>query len=205
MLVRRDLYLQVGGFDEDELGVAWNDTDFCLRLREQGYRVVMNPQAELIHLGSASRGDAKNDREVGVMFDRWKSVIESDPYYNPNWSRLDTEFRPRTRLDEASHFHYTPAGFRIPTHDGQGESVALEPGLDLGEICRNQSAEIGRLGQRLAALERSEQVIRWLASRPLFQRLRRSGSVDRAFHLLRRTSRRRWVRSLLIRVGLIAR
>ena len=54
-LVKRELYLQVGGFDEN-LAVTFNDVDFCLRLREAGYRIVWTPYAELIHHESASRG-----------------------------------------------------------------------------------------------------------------------------------------------------
>ncbi len=54
-LVKREVYLQVGGFDEN-LAVTFNDVDFCLRLREAGYRILWTPYAELIHHESASRG-----------------------------------------------------------------------------------------------------------------------------------------------------
>jgi glycosyltransferase involved in cell wall biosynthesis len=105
-LVRRDVYLQLGGFDEN-LAVAFNDIDFCLRLRESGYRVVWTPYAELIHHESSSRGlddsEQKQIRflaEVDYMRSKWHDVLQRDPFYNPNLS-LDDElftlaFPPRT-------------------------------------------------------------------------------------------------------------
>ena len=54
-LVKREAYLQVGGFNEN-LAVTFNDVDLCLRLREAGYRILWTPYAELIHHESASRG-----------------------------------------------------------------------------------------------------------------------------------------------------
>ena len=60
-LVKREVYLQVGGFDEN-LAVTFNDVDFCLRLREAGYRILWTPYAELIHHESASRGFRRQQR-----------------------------------------------------------------------------------------------------------------------------------------------
>ena len=56
MAVRRSVYQEVGGFDEVNLTVSYNDVDFCLRLRERGYRIVWTPHAVLDHLESVSRG-----------------------------------------------------------------------------------------------------------------------------------------------------
>ena len=56
MLVRRSAYLEIGGFDEQNLKVAFNDVDFCLRLAQQGYRIIYTPYAEFYHHESASRG-----------------------------------------------------------------------------------------------------------------------------------------------------
>ena len=56
MLVRKATYLKVGGFDEVNLPVAFNDVDFCLRLRRAGFLIVWTPHAELYHHESASRG-----------------------------------------------------------------------------------------------------------------------------------------------------
>ncbi|MDA7417781.1 glycosyltransferase family 2 protein [Xenophilus arseniciresistens] len=97
LVVRKALYDQVGGLDEDVFAVAYNDVDFCLRLREAGYRNIWTPYAELIHHESATRGtDVKAqpserfERERTAMFARWQSLIDHDPAYNPNL-RLDAE------------------------------------------------------------------------------------------------------------------
>lgn len=107
MLVRRSVFEEVGGLDE-RLQVAFNDIDFCLRLREHGYRNIWTPFAELYHHESASRGsedtDEKKDRfanEVRFMLDRWGGVLADDPAYNPNLSlqslNFELAFPPRKR------------------------------------------------------------------------------------------------------------
>jgi GT2 family glycosyltransferase len=83
MMVRREVFEQVGGFDE-ELSVAYNDVDFCLRVREAGYRIVWTPYAELYHHESASRGFAMDAREIAHFQKRWGGIVKHDPYYNPN-------------------------------------------------------------------------------------------------------------------------
>lgn len=105
-LVKREAYLQVGGFDEN-LAVTFNDVDFCLRLREAGYRVLWTPYAELIHHESASRGfdniapkQVRFLAEVDYMKSKWHHILQRDPFYNPNLS-LDEDlftlaFPPRT-------------------------------------------------------------------------------------------------------------
>ena len=65
-LVKREVYLQVGGFDEN-LAVTFNDVDFCLRLREAGYRILWTPYAELIHHESASRGFDDSSAETSPI------------------------------------------------------------------------------------------------------------------------------------------
>jgi GT2 family glycosyltransferase len=105
-LVKRELYLQVGGFDEN-LAVTFNDVDFCLRLREAGYRILWTPYAELIHHESATRGfdnsapkQVRFLAEVDYMKSKWGHILQRDPFYNPNLS-LDENlftlaFPPRT-------------------------------------------------------------------------------------------------------------
>jgi len=101
LVVRRELYCLVGGLDAVNLPVAYNDVDFCLRLREQGYRTVWTPYAELIHHESLSRGKDTHgenrrrlDRESAYMRQRWGALLESDPYYNPNLSLCHRDYRP---------------------------------------------------------------------------------------------------------------
>lgn len=96
MVVRKALYEQLGGLDEQNLGVAYNDVDFCLRLQEAGYRNVWTPYAELLHHESATRGlesaasQERLARESAWMRSRWPALIAADPAYNPNLT-LDTE------------------------------------------------------------------------------------------------------------------
>ncbi len=89
MMVRKEVFDQVGGFDES-LPIAYNDVDFCLRVRQAGYRIVYTPAAELYHIESASRGYRTSEKEAIEMQRRWAKVIMNDPYYNPNLT-LDHE------------------------------------------------------------------------------------------------------------------
>lgn len=95
MVMRTELFKIVGGFDEKNLSVAFNDVDICLRVLEKGYRNIWTPDAELIHHESISRGSDNNrlaefQKEVLFMQLRWQSIIQDDPAYNPNFS-LDNE------------------------------------------------------------------------------------------------------------------
>jgi GT2 family glycosyltransferase len=105
LLLRREVFERVGGLDE-QLKVAFNDVDLCLRLCEAGYRNVWTPFAELYHHESASRGredsPEKQERflgEVRYMETRWACLLQHDPAYNPNLSldsvNSDFAFPPR--------------------------------------------------------------------------------------------------------------
>lgn len=93
MMVKRSIFEQVHGFEE-ELAVAFNDVDFCLRVRQLGYLVVYNPYVELYHYESKSRGteDSKEkvrrfQSEIEFMRCRWEDLLKKgDPYYNKNLS-----------------------------------------------------------------------------------------------------------------------
>jgi len=97
LLVRREIYDEVGGLNETNLKVAFNDVDFCLKVREAGYRNVWTPFAELYHLESVSRG-AEDDpvkiarfrSEIAYMQRKWGPALTSDPFYSPNLT-LDHE------------------------------------------------------------------------------------------------------------------
>jgi len=91
MVIKKSIYQEVGGLDEINLKVAFNDVDFCLRVREAGYRNIWTPYAELYHHESATRGyedtPEKQMRfrdEVCYMQKRWADTLFSDPAYNPN-------------------------------------------------------------------------------------------------------------------------
>ncbi|HVS51932.1 MAG TPA: glycosyltransferase [Opitutaceae bacterium] len=91
LLVRRAIFEQVGGFNENALAIAFNDIDLCLRIRAAGYRNLWTPFAELYHHESASRGkedtpekQARFAREVDYMRTTWGPLLDHDPAYNPN-------------------------------------------------------------------------------------------------------------------------
>ena len=105
LLCRREDYIAVGGLNEIELPVNFNDVDFCLRLGKLGKRILWTPHARLRHLESASRGkdllpeqQARFEREKRYMRKNWTAVFTHDPFYNCNLN-----------LDRYSH-----AGLAIP-------------------------------------------------------------------------------------------
>lgn len=89
MVMRKSVWREVGGFDEQNTPNAYSDVDFCLRCSENGYRSVFTPFAQLTHEQSASRGPENSpafDDAVSYMKKRWGDKIARDPYYNPNLS-----------------------------------------------------------------------------------------------------------------------
>jgi len=100
LAIRKSVYEEVGGLDADNLAVAFNDVDFCLKIRAAGYDIVWTPHAELFHHESASRGEdiapaakARFDAEVAVMRDRWGDILERDPFYNPVFSLQHADYQ----------------------------------------------------------------------------------------------------------------
>lgn len=97
MIFKRSVFDHVEGLDEEHLSVAFNDVDFCLRVRNAGYKIVWTPFAELYHLESATRGQENNSEkkarfksEVEYMVGTWGEQLTNDPYFNSNLS-LDYE------------------------------------------------------------------------------------------------------------------
>ena len=83
MLVRTAVFDQVGGFDTN-FARDFNDIDFCLRVREVGYRVAWTPYAHLTHHEGASIVRSTADPQEAAMFaDRWAAALNSDPFYSP--------------------------------------------------------------------------------------------------------------------------
>lgn len=107
MLSKKSLFQQVGGFRE-ELAVAFNDIDYCLKIRALGKKVVYNPYALLYHYESKSRGledtpekVERFNREVARFIGYWPEiVIGGDPYYNPNLTLRKSNFALRDLLKE---------------------------------------------------------------------------------------------------------
>jgi glycosyltransferase involved in cell wall biosynthesis len=119
LVVRRDHYLAVGGLDEQHLAVAFNDVDFCLKLKEHGLRNVWTPYAVLYHHESVSRGieddpskEARFRREADYILYRWERAIRRDPAYSPNLTLNDEQFNlafpPRVSLADAYWYRWLP-------------------------------------------------------------------------------------------------
>lgn len=104
MMVDRRAWEAAGGFNED-LAVAFNDIDFCLKVREAGYLVVYEPNVELYHYESKSRGyedtpekQKRFNREIQYMKEHWSHILEEgDPYYNKNFSLNTCNYTLRKR------------------------------------------------------------------------------------------------------------
>ncbi len=102
MMTKKSVFEQVGGLDE-ELQIAYNDIDYCLKVRSSGKLVVYNPFAVLHHYEYKSRGVentaeklARYNREVDLFTSRWADLIGAgDPYYNPNLTRRYQDFSLR--------------------------------------------------------------------------------------------------------------
>ncbi|MDR6984053.1 GT2 family glycosyltransferase [Rheinheimera pacifica] len=99
LVMRKSLYQQVNGLDEQNLVVAFNDVDLCLKVQQAGYRNLWTPYAELYHYESKSRGKedtpekkARELREILYMQHKWQQQIASDPYYSPNLTRIREDF-----------------------------------------------------------------------------------------------------------------
>lgn len=102
MMVKKSVFEEVGGLTE-ELQVAFNDVDFCMKVRQAGKLVVYNPYVELYHYESKSRGledtpekVARFNNEIKIFSKRWPEILEKgDPYYNPNLTLESQDFSLR--------------------------------------------------------------------------------------------------------------
>lgn len=99
VMVKKEVFEEVSGFDP-ELAVAFNDIDFCLKVRKAGYLIIYNPYAELYHYESKSRGQEDTEekirrfqREIEIFHEKWYDfLLKGDPYYNPNLTLTETNF-----------------------------------------------------------------------------------------------------------------
>lgn len=100
LLVKKSVYDSVGGLDEKNLTVAFNDVDFCIRLNKAGFRNIWTPYALLYHHESATRGQdtslekrARFIGEVNYMLNTWEKELANDPFYNPNLNMDFPDFK----------------------------------------------------------------------------------------------------------------
>ena len=111
LLLRKTTFDEVGGLNERDLTVAFNDVDLCLKVHKAGYRNLWTPYAELYHHESISRGREDNPekiarfkREVDYMLNTWHTNTLFDPYYNPNLTieRENFSISMLSRVDTSS-------------------------------------------------------------------------------------------------------
>ena len=97
-MTSKELWDELGGMNQ-ELAVAYNDVDYCLRVRESGYRVMWTPFAELIHHESLTRGYDEHPKqrerlakESDLFISLWGDSLKNDPAYSPNLTSESTNF-----------------------------------------------------------------------------------------------------------------
>ncbi|MBI3796722.1 MAG: glycosyltransferase [Deltaproteobacteria bacterium] len=128
LMLRPELFQQVGGLDEEHLPFAFYDIDLCLRIRALGYRNLWTPYAEFYHDESASRGHQETSERPGQLAaavtylqQRWGALLAHDPAYNPNLA-LDREsfmlaFPPRGQKPRLAEAATTPPAIAVRWSD----------------------------------------------------------------------------------------
>lgn len=149
MMVRRDLYLEMGGMNESDLPVSFNDVDLCLRLRKNGYLIVYTPFAVLRHREFGSRHPEVAPDELSYLVREWHSELACDPYYNPNLS-LDTA-EPIIDLSKPE------ALCRVYTHEQTYQTTeAISEGNPVGQEFFIVEDGLAAVAVRIARYEGSE-------------------------------------------------
>lgn len=113
LMLRRAAFDAAGGFDE-ELAVALNDVDLCLKVRQVGYKILFNPYAKLYHYESKSRGSEEEtkekqdrfNREISYFQGKWQEEIDrGDPYYNVNQTLHYANYSLELAEDNRGRYH----------------------------------------------------------------------------------------------------
>lgn len=137
LLIPKSLYFEVGGLDEENFKVLFNDVDLCLKVRERGYKIVWTPYATVVHHGSSSiKGDKNPDKakrarqEADKMLEKWLPQLANDPAYNRNLSLKHRHFQIETETDVTWNidFHDRLRIYAFPANDsGVGEYRVRAP------------------------------------------------------------------------------
>ena len=141
LLARKDIYNEVGGMDDEKLKVSYNDVDFCLKVKQAGYKVIWTPYSILLHHGSVSQVETQSNAEkkfqriIGfreeqeTMIRRWKDIIVNDRCYNKNLTLADTKPQPEYScvINWYGASKERPRIFGMPVSGGSGEYRVMAP------------------------------------------------------------------------------
>ena len=118
LMIRSEVYHQVGGLDEERFKVSYNDVDLCLKVRQAGYLTVWTPFAVVMHEGSVSQNKIDTDKqtqkqlrfiaEQDAFYRQWLPLIAHDPAYNPNLSLNNGDFT----LEQTPELSWRPLSWR---------------------------------------------------------------------------------------------
>ncbi|MCM7589009.1 glycosyltransferase [Enterobacter chuandaensis] len=111
MMVRKGVFDELGGFDEENFPIYYSDVDLALKAKAQGYITLWTPFSRVKHLGGASRlfpekfAVATHADEAchDALLEKWGAELARDPYYNPNMNRLGSTFSLNTRMSRLPH------------------------------------------------------------------------------------------------------
>jgi len=141
LLVRKFVYEQVGGMDDERLKVSFNHVDLCLKVRELGYKIVWTPYVTAVHHGSVSLKCEPNDlmklalnnerakQEQETMLARWLPQLANDPAYNRHLGLVAPGYEVESTvvIDWDTNFHDRPRILGVPLSGGSGEYRVLGP------------------------------------------------------------------------------
>lgn len=142
LLVRKTLYEQVGGMDEECFAFWYNDVDLCLKLGAAGFKIVWTPYATVVHHDGATlrptiapgsadrvRNIERYERELEAMIERWLPRLARDPAYNRHLSLVHNDFRVEQDIviNWDPHFHDRPHLLGLAPSGGSGEYRVIAP------------------------------------------------------------------------------
>jgi O-antigen biosynthesis protein len=137
LLIRKSIYQDVGGLDDQKFKVLFNDVDLCLKVREQGYKIVWTPYVTLIHHGSSSiKAEINPDKakrareEADNMLEKWLPQLANDPAYNRNLSLKHRHFQIEKETDVTwnADYHDRLRVYAFPANEtGIGEYRVRAP------------------------------------------------------------------------------
>jgi len=154
LMISRSLYQSVGGMDEEEFAVLFNDVDLCLKVKHSGKRVVWTPHVNVMHYGSVSlkqkktrKEEEQNKKRVHTenmnMLGKWMHQLTLDPAYNRNLSLRNRYFSIDVDMDSSwdAMIHDAPRIMALPFNNhGVGQYRVIEPLRALANKCQIQAS-----------------------------------------------------------------